>query len=374
MDRSIGHTLRSSIAVIGVALLAACSGTDEDGTLNQQARVDGLSSTSTAPYVLAPRDVGLKYGPGLNALQWEPKTGKTATQLQRRVMIERLINIDVPTAYRWAKTIGTCASALNSIRATMNELTTELLPENSIRELGPKPPEPGPGFWSFRTTIYDYNNAQKALKKVQDCALAGSGVVCGASSPPTEMLELLDLRVEIDSYSRPVCVAGNPTYSRVVPSEPLDIPRSKDGLLTRLVERQPMTATQMQLLHETHAAHAANTAFRCGGPPPTKSAGAAHKALEASARDEFEHSLFRIPEFATTVDPSHSPADVCALFEEADVHHEAWMDAVMDLDMALAWRAGLAHSFTHSRLATKDSKVVYRVICDQAIESCPNSP
>jgi hypothetical protein len=332
-----------------------------------------LVSQSTAPYQLAARDVGLKYGPGLNALQWEPQTGATATQLQRRAMIEQLVDVEVPKAYRFAKTVASCASSLGSIRATMNELTTELLPENSIRELGPKPPEPGPGEWPFRVTIYDYNNSQKALKKVQSCALASSGTACGAASPDAEMLEMLDLRLETTGdVTR--CVKGNLDYARVLPIEPLDKDVAADGMLSRLVDREPLTLEQIDLVHATHAAHAANTAFRCGGPPSTLSTSEAHLALESTARDEFEHSLLRMPTFAKSIDPGHSPEELCALFEEADVHHGAWMDAVMALDMALAWRAGLAHAFVHSRIATKDSALVYRVICDDAIETCPNAP
>lgn len=322
----------------------------------------GASTAGINGYVLEPRHVGLKYGPGLNALQWDPVSGRTATQVQRRAQIETLIWIECPRALRWLRTLPKSESVQKSMIATMNELTTELHIENTARELGPKPPESGPGRWEFRTTIYDYSNAQKALEKVQTFVLQSSNAITAAASAPSrEILELLDLRVVTDTKGVRRVAQGNPNYARVLPIEKLDTKRVHDGLLTRLIPRWPLTAYQAQLLHELHEIHHEDTQHRLQhGTPGPRSVKAAHRRLEATSRDEDEHSLLRIADFESFVDPTHQADRLAFILQAADRAHHLWADAVMDLDMALAWRFSADHAIWHARRATFDDRLIYR--------------
>src|SRR6185369_14542310 len=125
------------------------------------------------------------------------------------------------------------------------------------------------------------------------------------------------------------CIAGNTTWQLPTLPSGIDTQRANDGLLSRLVARPALTPTQVSLLHATHDAHAAATQERCGGPPATPGAvQAAHAAFEASAVDENQHSLFRMPTFTTVVDPAYSSTEVCARSMAQDNRHMAWMQAV----------------------------------------------
>jgi hypothetical protein len=322
--------------------------------------------SSTAPYTLLPRHVGLKYGPGQNAIEWDPISGRTATELQRRVQIEKLIWVEVPRAYRWIKSFSPkkVDGVLKSMRQLMNELTTELHVENTRRELGKKPPEPGKGTWEFRKTIYDYTNAQKAIEKAADWATQGANAVAVAqTSIDPCLLELLDCRKEEGAKGVLRLVRGNTGFSRPMPIEKLDGERRMCGLLTRLIPiapavdkngrtRRPLTAQQLDLLKAADDAHHANA----------DDVVMRHRLLEATARDEYEHALLRIPEFAPTIDELYTAREADRLTMEADLDHHRWADAVRRLDMADAWDFGTRHAIWHARRATKDDALVYREI------------
>jgi hypothetical protein len=262
----------------------------------------------------------------------------------------------------------------------MNELSTELLPENSIREVGPPYApynEPGPGSWSFRDTIYDWSRMLDNLTRVRNAALESGGAECGAKNPSVEIQELLDIT---DTGTN--CVAGNTNWTLPPLPSSVDAIRKADGLLTRLPRNPPIpaiTPAQITLLHDTHTAHAAVTQYRCNGgtPPPPGAVKAAHATFEASAVSEDQHSLFRMPFFTDVVDPAYTPTELCQRSLAQDNRHMAWMQAVEQFKPDLAWREGLAHALEHRLTADKPTasgtQLVYRLICNGPIDFCGNA-
>ena len=340
---------------------------------------------SSGAYQVDHRMVSVKWRFG-GSLKYEHSTVSptgqacTASQVQRRAVIEAGNLHYLPLARRWCATLNTCQDNLNSIVSGMNELTTELLPENSIREVGPPYApynEPGPGFWQFRDTIYDWGRMLDNLNKIRNAALEGTGTECGSTNPSVELQELLDIRIEAGK-----CKAGNNNWTLPPLPSSIDTSRSNDGLLTRLPTNPPIpaiTPAQVSLLHATHDAHAAVTQYRCNGgtPPPPGAVKAAHATFEASAVSENQHSVFRMPFFTDVVDPAYAPTELCQRSIAQDNRHMAWMQAVEQAKPDLAWREGLAHALEHRLTADKPTatgpQLVYRLICAGPIDFCGNA-
>lgn len=325
-------------------------------------------NASSGPIDVTASDVSVKwrYSQSLKFVHRPPYC--TASQVQRRAVIEAGNLHYLPLARRFCQSLSTCADNMNSIIGGMNELMTELLVENSIRELGPEDPpynEPGPGEWQFRDTIYDWSRMLDNLNKIRNAALEQQGVPCAAQNPSADILELLDLTIQAGK-----CVA-RPAFVHPVPA-PFDTNRDDAGTLSRLIVRPVLTPPQLALLEETHHAHAASTVARCNGTPATPGAvQAAHAAFEASAINEDQHSLFRMPYFTTAWD-AWSQADQCTIAQAQDDAHLEWMDAVENNQADLAWRSGLAHAILHRRAADIDSRLKYRRINGLAALTTPN--
>ncbi len=365
-------------AAIFAALWIACSAVE----VNAQCQTGNASS---APIDVTASDVSVKwrYSQSLKFVHRPPYC--TASQVQRRALIEAGNLHYLPLARRFCQSLTTCADNMNSIIGGMNELMTELLVENSIRELGPEEApynEPGPGFWQFRDTIYDWSRMLDNLNKIRNAALEQQGTECASKNPSADILELLDLTIQGGK-----CVK-RPPFVHPVPA-PFDTARSNAGTLSRLIARPALLPGQITLLDETHHAHAASTVARCNGTPSTPGAvQAAHAAFEASAVDEDQHSLFRMPYFTPAWDPAWNQTDQCTIAQAQDDAHLEWMDAVADNRMDLAWRSGLAHGIMHRRAADQDTRLKYRRInglasvnglaafpdCLAPIETCPNDP
>ena len=292
---------------------------------------------------------------GTAAYQWF--RGHTANQIERDAMEETRLGLVIPAAITYARTMPSCASAVEASLGYISRVTNTLAPVYEHKN----------STYFIRVGGNHYNFEYYALLAIQRCSLAAP-VRC-ASSPlmTADLLAVLDLHI-----AKGRCVPGS--EPPIEPEELYDSLTASQPIL-RLRERQPaLTPEQMELLHATHAAHKAVSDWRCGvGPEPEPGiVQQAHRQFEASARTPNEAHFFRMKDFSGAVDPDWTPGQVCVIARLQDAAHERWMDSVMAGDWDRTRAADTDHQNSHLCMNIgANPRLTVRFTCASGIEHCP---
>ena len=325
------------------------------------AHADGL-----VPIRPTGRDLSLKWKSGTYAYRWFPLSGTphTASQAERDAMEWTLFarTLDVMRAAS-----DLCPAAATYACTQVNLVTTRVGVGSQYEGALQKP---GGKVWQIGANGRHYSVERSALRRFRYClrstrVRAACAERFGASAAMVDLRDLLDLNE--------TC-AGDAAFTfGPIPSE-VDGAREDMAPVNTRRLLPPRTPAQQELLHQTHAAHAAVSSWRCGeGPSPAPGiVPAAHLAYEASARTETEQHFFAMKPFSGYVDPRWTQDQVCQWARIQDVFHRRWMQAQMAGDWAAARQADTDHLFAHLCMndATPELRVLFSCGNRQRIDSC----
>lgn len=234
------------------------------------------------------------------------------------------------------------------------------------------------GQWSEDWSGSDYSKPKYCAKKIRSFFQYNPGACATAATAPLDqdLLKWLSLKIVngkcVNNPTPPDANPGPTITWPLWPETSIDKRYKTLGTINYDVKQPDLTPEQLTLLHKTHQCHYEKTVELCGGPVASCSAGAAHLAFEASARNEQEHHFFVMKRFFNDPDPLLTPSERCRIAKLEDFDHMRWMNAVATGSWANARKAENDHQNSHHCMLLKDPRLkVRRTDCGLNVNKCP---
>jgi hypothetical protein len=312
------------------------------------------------------RDLSIKWSNGTYAYRWFPLSGTphTASQAERDAM-EWTLFARTLEVIRAAGDL--CPVEARYAYTQVNLVTTRVGVGSQYEGALQKP---GGKTWRVGANGRHYSAERFVLKRFRSCLMRASvrdlcATRFAASAALRDLRDLLDLNEDCD---------GPAAFTFGELPSTIDRLRETHAIVDTRRLVVPPDPTQQMLLHQTHAAHAAVSDWRCGlGPqPPDGIVRTAHLAYEQSAESETQSHFFALKPFSGVEDPRWTRDELCGWARIQDVFHQRWMAAQEIGDWAGARQADTDHLFAHVCMNDATPRLRFLFSCGngQRIDSC----